>query len=231
MLVRSETVLPELPPASARASWPHRKEKRSAASRLRNLKGNKRRYEVCKAAGLCSYGGCRARAKAGHTQCRKHLRQLSQSNRQRYRQRSNQASCIYCGQRPGFWGVRCVICRQRFSRDPLPLGARRALQLYREAEERYRSEQNQVAARLVVRRLLASEELKGKSAAAWRLYAGLDNGQWRSYQKVGHLMGLSKERVRQLLRPAKITLAQILGDNLPWKPLSSVAREGDVHHE
>jgi hypothetical protein len=113
--------------------------------------------------------------------------------------------------------VRCVICRQRFAKDPLPIGARRALRLYREAEKQYRIEQIQIAARLAVRNLLATGELNGKSARAWRLYVGVDNGKWRTYLEVGRLMKMSKERVRQLLQPAKIKLARILGHDLPWK--------------
>jgi hypothetical protein len=116
--------------------------------------------------------------------------------------------------------VRCVICRQRFAKDPLPIGARRALRLYREAEKQYRIEQIQIAARLAVRNLLATGELNGKSARAWRLYVGVDNGKWRTYLEVGRLMKMSKERVRQLLQPAKIKLARILGHDLPWKPVA-----------
>jgi DNA-directed RNA polymerase sigma subunit (sigma70/sigma32) len=32
-----------------------------------------------------------------------------------------------------------------------------------------------------------------------RLYAGVDDGQWRNYAEVGRLMRISRERVRQLL--------------------------------
>ncbi len=59
-------------------------------------------------------------------------------------------SAFYCGTRPGFWGVRCVICRQKFSKHPLPYGARRALRLYSQAEAQHRVEQDQVEVRLAV---------------------------------------------------------------------------------
>jgi hypothetical protein len=122
---------------------------------------------------------------------------------------------MYCGERPQFWGVRCVICRQRFAKHSLPFGARRALRLYHEAEEQYEAECKQAEARFAVRKLLARGEIKGNAAKALGLYAGVDDGKWRTYSEVGEAMHISKEWVRRLLAPAKVTLAPILGHHVP----------------
>jgi hypothetical protein len=146
-----------------------------------------------------------------------HLDEMSQRNKEQYQKRMRESRCIYCGERPPFWGVRCVICRQRFSKDPLPCGARRALRLYRQAEKQYKAEQSQIEARFAIRKLLARGDINGKRAEALRWCTGVDDGKWRTYNEVAQLMNISKERVRQLLLPSKITLARILGHNVPWK--------------
>jgi hypothetical protein len=103
-------------------------------------------------------------------------RKCLQGNKERYNERIKKGLCIYCGMRPGFWGVRCVICRQRFAKHPLPFGARRALRVYREAEEQHEVELRKVAARFVARKLLASGDINGQQAKVLRLYAGVDSG-------------------------------------------------------
>src|SRR6266404_2609256 len=72
-----------------------------------------------------------------------------------------------------------------------------------------------------VRKLLASGNVDGKHAKAQRLYAGVDNGKWRTFSEVGKVMHMSKERVRQLLRPSKVALARILGEGVPWRPVQN----------
>jgi hypothetical protein len=153
---------------------------------------------------------------------------MSRRANERYEKRTNEALCIYCGLLPQFWGVRCVICRQLWAKHPLPFGARRALRLYREAESKREDEQVEVEARHAVRKLLAIGDVNGKHAKALRLYAGVDNGKWRTYAEVGKVMHISKERVRQLLVPPKITLALILGDRVPWRPMQeNLERNGN----
>src|SRR6266852_1343056 len=123
---------------------------------LQKVQPHKRQYEKRKAAGLCTSTGCAERPSIGHTHCQKHLQVMSKHNKEQYQKRMREGLCIYCGTRPGFWGVGCVICRQRFTKHPLPYGARRALRLYCEAEDKRKREQIEVEARHAVRRLLAS---------------------------------------------------------------------------
>ena len=180
----------------------------------------RRHYQNRKAVALCTYFGCSASPKAGRTLCHKHLARMSERNKKRVRARKAKGVCVYCGTRPQFWGIRCVLCRQLFAKHPLPYGARRALRLYREAEKKCEIEQRQVQARFAVRKLLATGHVNGDYAKALRLYAGLDTGVWRTYEEVGGLMHRTKERVRQLLYPSKVILSEMLGGNLPWKPPS-----------
>jgi DNA-directed RNA polymerase sigma subunit (sigma70/sigma32) len=102
-------------------------------------------------------------------------------------------------------------------------GARRALRLYREAEIEREREQTEVEARHAVRKLLASGDINGSAAKALRLYAGTDNGKWRTYTEVGRIMKMSKEGVRKTLLPSKIALTRVLGIKTPWRPVGDRA--------
>jgi hypothetical protein len=109
--------------------------------------------------------------------------------------------CADCGEQPQFWGIRCLLCWQRFKKGAktLPSGATRALRLYRDAERKLVIELRQANARFEIRKLLATGDIAGDQEKALRLYAGVDDGQWRNYAEVGRLMRISRERVRQLL--------------------------------
>jgi len=154
--------------------------------------------------------------------CPKHLVNMSQSNDRRCRERETQGLCLNCGVRPQFWSKRCIVCRERAKRAVplLPPGLRHALRLYREHERKLEIEQRQHRARIAIEQVLKGGRITGLRAAALRLYAGLDSGKWRSYREVGELMNCSGERVRQLLYPSKIILTYMLGDEVPWRPLS-----------
>jgi DNA-directed RNA polymerase sigma subunit (sigma70/sigma32) len=107
------------------------------------------------------------------------------------------------------------ICRQNSAANPLPKAALKALRLYRESEARRDLEESQHAARLAALELIDTGKLDGKRAEALRSYVGLDNGKWRTYQQVGALLNVSREAVRQFLRPSKYALTLMLGDKVP----------------
>lgn len=187
---------------------------------------SRRNYEKRKAAGLCGYPGCPAAAPV-HSYCAKHLDAMAERHRRVLHQRKKEGLCTYCGTRPPFWGVYCIICRERFFKNPLPLGARRALRLYRKAEQQFELELAQAQARFEIRKLLASGNITGDYAKALRLYAGTNvsrGSRWRTYQEVGQLMHLSTERVRQLLKPSKIIIADKLSNKVPWRPVRRGSR-------
>src|ERR1041384_6623794 len=164
---------------------------------------------VSLASGACAYFGCAAEAAPGHSHCRPQLTKVSNERRRDVRSRKRQGRCVDCGTRPQFWGVRCILCRQRRVKNSnrLPMGAMRALRLYKDAERMLAIEQQQATARFEIRKLLAMQEVEGAQAEALRLYAGVDDGLWRSHADVGRLMHLSRERVRQLLAPFKAILS------------------------
>jgi hypothetical protein len=219
MLETSGTVSQELPLSHREPLPPRRDHKRSDENQLKKATQNRLNYRSRKAVGLCSYGRCPAKAEFGHTCCRKHLQAMSKRRIKRCKERLDRRLCVYCGKRPQFWGRKCIICRQLFAENVLPRGAKRALRLYREAEARLLHQQIENDARAAALELLSSKSVECRWAEALRLYAGIDNGKWRTYDEVGQLMSISKERVRQLLLPSKVTLATILGHKVPWRPV------------
>jgi hypothetical protein len=140
---------------------------------------------------------------------------MSRERKKEVRARKRQGMCVDCGEQPQFWGIRCLICRQRFKKGAkaLPAGATRALRLYRDAEHQLTIELRQANARFEIRKLLATGDLAADLEKALRLYAGLDDGHWRNYAEVGRLMRISRERVRQLLYPYRTVLTKTLGNN------------------
>jgi transcriptional regulator with XRE-family HTH domain len=196
------------------------------ASRPRKLKQNKLRYQSRTAIGLCAYGQCLERVEPGHRYCRNDLEAMAKRASRRRRERIAQSLCVCCGARPQFWGVKCIICRQMVAKDPLPIGAKRALRLFREAEAGQRLEQIQADARAAALALLTTNRIQGKRAEALRLYAGIDSGKWRTYREVGVLMNVCVERVRQLLSPSKLMLGEVLSDIVPWRPVKGRDSKG-----
>ncbi len=219
MLETAKIVRQELPLSNRGANRPYRDHKRSEDYRLRKLKQSKAEYRKRKAAGICSWGHCPAETELAHTHCRKHLQAMSGRAIKRLGDRIAQGLCIYCGERPQFWGRTCVICRELFFRDPLPRGAKQALRLHREAEAQRLHEQIEKDASAAALELLSSKRVRGKQAEALRLYAGIDNGKWRTYREVCRLMNLSRQRVYQLLLPSLRTLRSRLSDRVPWRHL------------
>jgi DNA-binding transcriptional regulator YiaG len=98
----------------------------------------------------------------------------------------------------------------------LPFGARRALRVYREAEERARETRVLEDARIAAMTLLKGGKVERKQAEALRLYMAFGRSRLRTYKEIGTMMKISKERVRQLLLPTKVTLGATLSGHVPW---------------
>jgi len=220
MVGTSQTVPQESPRYNRGAIRLHEDLKGSDEARLKKLGRKKLGYRKRRAAGLCTHGRCPERAESGHAHCRKHLQAMANHATERRNDRIAQDLCVRCGERPPFWGRRCVICRQELGKNPLPYGARRALRLYREAEHCHRSELIRREAQLEARKLLANGKIRGKAGEALRLYMGLDDGKWRTYREIGSILKVSGERVRQLLLPSKIELSEAPSGRARWGPLT-----------
>lgn len=183
---------------------PHRVERNRLASR--------RNYQKRKAANLCVYTGCAAKPQIDRNYCPQHLRRMSENKKKVERKRKELGLCTNCGLRPQFWSVRCVICRLQVMHDPLPIGARKALRTYRQAERQFQIDQLRSRARFVVQKLLLIEDLRRLEEKALRLLVGLDDGKWRSYAEVGQLMKVTKQRVHKLVAPYKTEISRLLND-------------------
>jgi hypothetical protein len=182
---------------------PRLKSSRPTKPQTGPLKSHQRQYQKRKESGLCTATGCPRKSAGGHTHCCEHLRMMSRQHKKRYADRQRESLCIYCGERPGFWGVRCLICRQRFSKDVLPPSARKVLHSYYEIEKKRDIEHARVEARFQARKLLLTNQLTAVQAKALSLFVGNANGAWRTYDEVARLMRLSKQRVHKVLQPLK----------------------------
>lgn len=94
------------------------------------------------------------------------------------------------------------------------------MRLHRKAEAQREAKQIKENTQAAAGRLLASGEVSGKAGQALRLYVGLDESPWRTYEQVAKLMNLSRERVRQLLLTSKVALEAALAGKVPWRPLT-----------
>lgn len=193
-------------------------DKRNAKSR----QWQRQKYLERTAAGLCSHGNCSAPSDLGHRQCQPHLRLMAKRARERIQQRKAQGLCVQCGKQPQFWGVRCIICRQLFAKNPLASGARNALRKYRENERQTLLKQLEAETRAEVQEMIASNQVWGKKALALRLYVGLDGGERLTYQEIAELLHTTKQNVHQLIRPAKNLLHSKLSGRVPWAPLPGI---------
>jgi hypothetical protein len=180
--------------------------------------------------GHCAYFSCSAQAVEGHRHCHNHLVRMSRERKKEVQARKRQGMCVDCGEYPQFWGIRCLLCRQRFTKraKALPSGATRALRLYRDAERKLAIELCQANARFEIRKLLATGDIPGDQEKALRLYAGVDDGHWRNYAEVGRLMRISRERVRQLLYPYRAVLIETLGAHVAGNLLRSKVATLDI---
>lgn len=207
------------PPRSTRGTkFSQRSRERGEDDRAQERKRSRLCHQKRTAAGLCSYGGCSEKAEVGGRQCKSHLRQMAKRAYERTKWRKAQGLCTYCGARPQFWGSKCVFCRQLFAKSPLPAAAKRALRRYREEQAKNLHDQIRRDTQAAVLKLLATNEVRGRSAVALELYAGLDNGKWKTYRQVAELMDTTKQNVHRLLRPLKLILCSELSGRVPWAP-------------
>jgi hypothetical protein len=151
---------------------------------------SKREFQDRVSQGMCGYFGCPNRQKLGRTQCPRHLDEMIAYSAARRAKRKQKKLCIDCGERPGWWGVRCVVCRTGYVKDPLPLGARKALRRHRRLEaiasRRYQAQQ----ALALVTDARARQVLISRH--------GLADSVDRTLEEIGTALGVTRERIRQI---------------------------------
>lgn len=157
-----------------------------------------------------------------------HLDRLTQKQKERYDSRARELLCVTCGKEHGFWGLQCILCRSKFRQSLLPIAARKAIRSYLDAERQRELEHARADARFVARKLLLTGEIAGRSAEAVRLYAGTDDGIWRTYEAVGKRLGVSRETVRLWVTPVRDALLAALGNLTPAEREQALTRKADI---
>lgn len=124
--------------------------------------------------------------------CRPHLRAMCIKNKAMRAARKAAKMCIYCNERPAWWTVYCVICReeQHHPQDPLPDGARKALAKYRRSEA--------IDARREQAQLAVDWTDDPRIAKIFSMRHGLEDGTDRTLEEIGAEFDVTRERVRQV---------------------------------
>lgn len=145
--------------------------------------------------GLCLWAGCVDAPKEGHTLCQVHLDEMNIRNKAMREKRKAKGLCIYCNERPGWFGLFCMVCRVEQGRaapGSLPEGAKRALKHYRRMEA-------------IDARRRQAEEIIGfiandRTRQVFIMRHGLNDGVDRTLEEIGRELHVTRERVRQLER-------------------------------
>ncbi len=154
----------------------------------------RRDYEKQKAKGACTWGtGCHSPVATGRTMCREHLRALLVYSNARRAERLALKLCIVCGERPQWWAVTCILCRDKNGhqhKDPLPNGARKALAKYRRFEA--------IDARRAQAELAVESISDQRTIQILIMRHGLADGIDRTLEEIGATFSLTRERIRQI---------------------------------
>jgi RNA polymerase sigma factor (sigma-70 family) len=149
-----------------------------------------------KAQGLCAWGGCPNPFSEGHVYCDAHLKDMVRSQRVRIDTRRAKGLCIACGKGPALGLSWCIACRPRFCDSALPRGVMRS------EREREKGEEARVtAARREERNRRVNQDLHLLDKRRQRLLIlryGLRGGEDKTLSEVGRMLGLTRQRVKQL---------------------------------
>lgn len=147
--------------------------------------------------------------------CETHLRDMVLRSYERRKARVAQGLCIYCGKLPAEGTQLCLGCRSTFYGARSPKTLPRALIKQQRAIERRQVEEKQLAQRKIALDSLLSEDwddLSERQTYMIQEYYGLKSGVPRPLDSLGKEYGITRERVRQLIKPFK-EVAKVLGLN------------------
>lgn len=179
----------------------------------------KRVTEERKAAGLCTTSPCPNPPKPGHVMCQEHLNAMLVASKERRQRRRQAQLCGDCGTRPQWFGVRCVLCRSKYTKSPLPVGAIRAINEYR---------RNEV---ITARRSMAAaacEFIHARDKQMVSLRHGLIDGYDWTLEEIGHEFGCTREYVRQVEARVYDNLPSVVDVSLLRVPYQRVRRPVSV---
>jgi len=159
--------------------------------------------------GLCTWGGCPEPAATDRVLCEEHLLRNRIYVRDRHRMFQSRGLCRNCGKRPAITTVYCLVCRQ--GKDPLTRAMRKALKEVRVQELIQRNEAWLNVQRAKARTFLQEMELADSQSFCIEAYWGLDGiHSPLTLAQIGEGLGLTRERIRQLIKPFQTT-ARTLG--------------------
>jgi ribosomal protein S27AE len=121
--------------------------------------------------------------------CQKHLDEMLAYSNERRKARKKAKVCIECGDAPQWFGLRCVLCRARYVKGALSLGAIKALKKYR---------RNEAIADRRREAIKARELLTNRAKEVISLRHGLVDGFDWSLEEIGQKFSCTRERIRQI---------------------------------
>jgi len=162
-----------------------------------HLTQNRQNHEKRKSQGLCTWGGCPSAPKDDHTLCDLHLKEMLDRAVERREDRKARKVCIQCGKLPSWWGLLCLICRQNYTKNILPLGARKALAKHRR-QEIINTRRIVACAALEVATAYRRDLMDQRFPRLLIMRHGLNDGVDRTLEEIGARFEISRERVRQI---------------------------------
>jgi sigma-70-like protein len=172
---------------------PERGYKLCASCRITSARENRRYRKLRMESGLCAWAGCDSPPKDGKTMCQNHLDSMLRNNTNMRARRKAAGMCIQCNERPRWFSVYCPICRSEQHHCPpnsLPVGAKRALKMYRRLESidgRRAKAESMVA--------LIDDDRDHRIIS---LRHGLVDGIDHTLEEIALEMQITRERVRQI---------------------------------
>lgn len=195
-----------------------------------------RRYtDAKKAAGLCIACGCKRKHAPERTLCQPCLDRMNKRAKERCAERKAAGICRQCGTRPLYSEVFCIVCLEAqkrsshpnaISRRNLPNKAIRALREYRQQESDDELLASQAKAQELGMKLIDEMEIIARKGYMGRhpdtmrklnirekdmiiQRYGLDGYPPKTLEEVAVIYDLTRERVRQVIKPFEAVARQI----------------------
>ena len=151
----------------------------------------KANQEKRKAQGLCAYGGCTQKLQT-LTQCAEHANRMSAYVKKRRVERQRQGLCIDCGQPKDLDVVHCSRCNPKAAE----VARRKEVKRQQRIEKQNREKEVRIARNQYLEAIIPL--LNARNARLISLRFGIGETQDRTLAATGKILGISRERVRQI---------------------------------